>query len=82
MKAEQAEFRSLVDDAYSGKIRLPEFQRKWVWKRLDVLRLFDSVRKNYQSVDFDFCPNTKFVSIFKCTFARLLVVLLMHESQA
>lgn len=47
MKAEQAEFRSLVDDAYSGKFRLPEFQRKWVWKRLDVLRLFDSVRKNY-----------------------------------
>ena len=47
MKAEQAEFRSLVDDAYSGGIRLPEFQRKWVWKRLDVLRLFDSVRKNY-----------------------------------
>ena len=47
MKASQQSFRSLVDEAHSGELKLPEFQRKWVWKRLDVLRLFDSVRKNY-----------------------------------
>ena len=47
MKAQQQGFRSLVDDAYSGKLRLPEFQRDWKWTRAKVLRLFDSVRKNY-----------------------------------
>ena len=47
MKAVQQGFRSLVEDAYSGDLVLPEFQRKWVWKRLDVLRLFDSIRKDY-----------------------------------
>ncbi len=47
MKAQQQGFRSLVDDAYSGKLRLPEFQRDWKWTRAKVLRLFDSVRKDY-----------------------------------
>ena len=47
MKAEQASFKSLVDNAYSGKLVLPEFQRDWKWTRSKVLRLFDSVRKNY-----------------------------------
>ena len=47
MKAQQQGFKSLVDDAYSGKLRLPEFQRDWKWTRAKVLRLFDSVRKNY-----------------------------------
>lgn len=47
MKAVQQGFRSLVDDAYSGKLRLPEFQRDWKWTRAKVLRLFDSVRKDY-----------------------------------
>ena len=47
MKAQQQGFKSLVDDAYSGKFRLPEFQRDWKWTRAKVLRLFDSVRKNY-----------------------------------
>ena len=36
-----------MDDAYSGKLRLPEFQRDWKWTRAKVLRLFDSVRKDY-----------------------------------
>ena len=47
MKAVQQGFKSLVDDAYSGKLRLPEFQRDWKWTRAKVLRLFDSVRKDY-----------------------------------
>ena len=47
MKAQQQGFGSLVEDAYFGKLRLPEFQRPWRWSRTKVLRLFDSVRKNY-----------------------------------
>ena len=47
MKASQQGFSSIVQDAHTGKLRLPEFQRNWVWRRSDVLRLFDSIRKNY-----------------------------------
>lgn len=47
MKAQQQGFKSLVDDAHSGKLRLPEFQRDWKWTRAKVLRLYDSVRKGY-----------------------------------
>jgi hypothetical protein len=47
MEAVQKPFKGLVDDAYVGKLQLPEFQRKWVWRRSDVLRLYDSVRKDY-----------------------------------
>ena len=47
MKASQQGFNGIVQDAHNGKLTLPEFQRNWVWKRSDVLRLFDSIRKNY-----------------------------------
>lgn len=47
MRAQQQGFSSLVEDAYCGKLRLPEFQRGWKWTRAKVLRLFDSARKNY-----------------------------------
>ena len=47
MKAEQASFRSLVDAAADGKLRLPEFQRQWKWNRTQVLSLYDSVRKGF-----------------------------------
>ena len=47
MKAQQVGFKSLVDDAYAGRLRLPEFQRDWKWTRAKVFRLYDSVRKEY-----------------------------------
>lgn len=47
MITQTQEFRGLVDDAYVGKLRLPEFQRDWKWTRPKVAKLFDSIRKNY-----------------------------------
>lgn len=47
MIAQQEGFGKLIDDAYSGKLRLPEFQRGWKWNRASVIRLFDSIRKDY-----------------------------------
>ena len=47
MKAQQQGFGELVEEAYSGKLRLPEFQRGWRWNPARVIRLFDSVRKNF-----------------------------------
>ena len=47
MKAEQASFRSLVNEAANGGLQLPEFQRRWKWNRSQVLSLYDSVRKGF-----------------------------------
>ena len=47
MEAKQQDFKGLVDQAKSGKLRLPEFQRDWKWNRSKVIRLFDSIRKDY-----------------------------------
>ncbi|MBN8594089.1 MAG: DUF262 domain-containing protein [Anaerolineae bacterium] len=37
----------LVRDVRSGDIRLPKFQRPFVWNREDIIRLFDSVYQGY-----------------------------------
>lgn len=37
----------LVELAWSGRIRVPHFQRDFRWTRQDVIRLFDSVVKRY-----------------------------------
>lgn len=47
MANSQVSFVRLVKQAYEGQLRLPAFQRKWVWKRVDVLRLYDSLRKEF-----------------------------------
>lgn len=38
---------SLAQRVFDGDILLPKFQRDFVWKRSQVLDLFDSVSKNY-----------------------------------
>ena len=47
MEVKQQAFKGLVNEARLGKLRLPEFQRDWKWNRRQVIRLFDSIRKNY-----------------------------------
>ncbi|MGH4015101.1 MAG: DUF262 domain-containing protein, partial [Pseudonocardiaceae bacterium] len=37
----------LVELAWSGRIRVPHFQRDFRWTREDVIRLFDSIVKRY-----------------------------------
>ncbi len=37
----------LVRDVRTGDIRLPKFQRPFVWNREDIIRLFDSVYQGY-----------------------------------
>ncbi|MBV9141253.1 MAG: DUF262 domain-containing protein [Pseudonocardiales bacterium] len=41
------ELDDLVELAWSGRIRVPHFQRSFRWMRHDVIRLFDSVVKRY-----------------------------------
>ena len=40
-------FSEMVESASTGSLQLPQFQRKFVWKRSDVLKLFNSIRQNY-----------------------------------
>ena len=47
MGIENKDFFQLVDDANSGRLRLPQFQRDFKWRSPKVLRLFNSIRKGF-----------------------------------
>jgi uncharacterized protein with ParB-like and HNH nuclease domain len=40
-------FQDLVSDISKGEIKVPQFQRPFVWKAEQALNLLDSVSKNY-----------------------------------
>lgn len=37
----------VLDDISKGEIRVPKFQRPYVWRQLDIISLFDSIYKGY-----------------------------------
>jgi hypothetical protein len=39
--------RDLISDISSGEIKVPQFQRKFVWKEEQALKLLDSIASNY-----------------------------------
>lgn len=39
--------QELIQDLFAGRIRIPEFQRGWKWKRKDILSLLDSIYRGY-----------------------------------
>ena len=39
--------RDLVTDIATGETKIPQFQRKFVWKHPQALDLLDSILKNY-----------------------------------
>ncbi|MFY4719265.1 DUF262 domain-containing protein [Streptomyces sp. LaBMicrA B280] len=41
------DLEDLIANAWSGKVRVPHFQRDFRWATQDVLRLFDSIVKGY-----------------------------------
>lgn len=47
MTATIKSFKDLVDWSYSGRLRLPAFQRNWRWRPDKVMKLFDSLRQKY-----------------------------------
>ncbi len=47
MGIENKDFFELVDDAKSGKLMLPQFQRDWKWQSRKVVRLFNSIRRGF-----------------------------------
>ncbi|WP_016700256.1 DUF262 domain-containing protein [Actinoalloteichus spitiensis] len=46
-KTETYELQQLVTAAWSGRLRIPHFQRNFRWERQDVIRLFDSIIHGY-----------------------------------
>jgi hypothetical protein len=45
--AEARSVSELVEQARSGEVRIPPFQRRFRWKGTDIERLFDSIRRGY-----------------------------------
>jgi hypothetical protein len=40
-------FQTILEDARRGELQLPEFQRDYIWKRREVVDLFDSLRQRF-----------------------------------
>ena len=47
VKPDAVFIEDLLDELNTGKLRIPNFQRPFVWKPLDMLALFDSIYKGY-----------------------------------
>jgi hypothetical protein len=47
MSVKNESFVALVEQAYTGALKLPAFQREWKWRVNAVRVLFDSVRRGY-----------------------------------
>lgn len=62
------QFKGLVDEAYESKLVLPVFQRKYKWQYKDVLRLYDSLIKNYPIGSFLVLKNSSDTRIGVRTF--------------
>lgn len=47
LKTETTFFKDLISDISNGEIKVPQFQRPFVWKTDQALRLLDSIIQNY-----------------------------------
>ena len=47
VKPEKSRLINLLDDVKSGRIRIPVFQRDYVWKKNQRLELFDSLNNGF-----------------------------------
>ena len=47
LKVAEESLGSLINDIHKGDIRIPRFQREYVWKMKDTLKLFDSMYEEY-----------------------------------
>ncbi|MCY3797856.1 MAG: DUF262 domain-containing protein [Chloroflexi bacterium] len=47
LKVSDETLGSLINDIHKGDIRIPRFQREYVWKMKDTLKLFDSMYEEY-----------------------------------
>ena len=46
-KTSSINFRDLISEIQNGEIKIPQFQRDFVWKIVDTANLLDSIVKNY-----------------------------------
>ncbi len=46
-RAEVFSVAELIEDLLAGRIRIPDFQRGWKWKRIQILNLLDSLYRGY-----------------------------------
>ena len=51
------QFSSLIDDVSTGRLKIPQFQRDFVWELKRSAELLDSVIKGYPIGTFIFLEN-------------------------
>jgi len=47
LSTETVYFQPLIEDIRKGQIKIPKFQRPYVWKEAQAIRLLDSVARSY-----------------------------------
>ena len=47
LSTDTKDLRTLCDEIRKGEIKVPSFQRKYVWKEEQALDLLDSIANNY-----------------------------------
>ncbi len=59
-------FRTLMSDMESGRVRLPPFQREFVWKPPKVIQLLDSIYKGFPIGSFFYWKaDRKYITLFR-----------------
>ncbi|MBM3247761.1 DUF262 domain-containing protein, partial [Candidatus Pacearchaeota archaeon] len=64
IKVDQWPLSDLISDVARGKLRIPQFQRDFVWERTRVIKLLDSMYKDFPIGSFFFWVSPKEYNIF------------------
>src|SRR3989344_7777950 len=64
IKVDKWPLSDLISDVERGKLRIPQFQRDFVWERSRVIKLLDSMYKSFPIGSFFFWRAPKEYSIF------------------
>ena len=64
IKVSQWQLSDLIGDVARGKLRIPQFQRDFVWERTRVIKLLDSMYKDFPIGSFFFWISPKEYNIF------------------
>ena len=70
MSASVDTYLATVAKAFDGRLKLPSFQRKWVWKSAQVILLFDSLRRGYPIGTFLYMNENERVPLAPRAFAN------------
>jgi hypothetical protein len=65
VKPDQIQFNELMMKVGNGDVRIPDFQREFVWDRSQILKLLDSVYRHYPIGSFLFWETTDAIQSYR-----------------